>query len=173
MSASPDPAPAPAKEAAQAPAQPKRANPLEAALPWFTAGLAVLGGGFYWGYAFKAQERPTLEQLQERERQELTVLGWKPAAEGVLTRWCTQDCAPPKLYGGGKAQVLEVYCKDRPCGTIHVTFKVLNRQGRVIGTTSAEREGLQGELLRLRAISADPAADHFEVESFTAQAVVS
>jgi hypothetical protein len=172
MSASPDPAQAPAKEAAQEPAKPKRANPLEAALPWFTAGLAVLGGGFYWGYSFKAQERPSLAQLQEREQQELTVLGWKPAAEGVLTRWCTQDCNPPKLFGGGIARVFEVYCQDRPCGTIRATFRVLNRDGKEIGTTTASKDGLQGERLRLVVVSPEPQAQRLELKQFTAQAVV-
>lgn len=154
------------------PVRPRRPNPVEAALPWITAGLALVGGGFYWGYNVRADRKLSPEELRQRERQELLGVGWKQSAEGVLTRWCSGDCRPPKLYGGGKAQILEVYCKDRPCGSIRATFKVLDPDGQELGTTTATREGLHGERLRLVVVSPEPKADRFELEEFNAQALV-
>jgi hypothetical protein len=51
------------------------------------AGLAVLGGGFYWGYQFRAAQKLSADELKERERQELRTMGWQTSADGVLTRW--------------------------------------------------------------------------------------
>ena len=111
-------------------------------------------------------------QLQARQQQELLALGWKQSADGVMTRWCTEDCHPPRLYGGGKAQVFEVWCRQRPCGEISASFRVLNRQGDPIGSTTATKSGLQGERLRLVVVSPEPQADRFELERFSAQAMV-
>ena len=156
----PSPAPAP------------RHRPLEAAAPWLITGVALVLGGFYWGYSFRDARKATAEELRQREQEELTTLGWTTSADGVLTRWCTQDCHPPKLYGGGKAEILEVYCKDRPCGSIRATFQVLDKQGQEIGTTTSSKEGLQGERLRLVVVSPAPAAARFKLAQFTAQAMV-
>jgi hypothetical protein len=150
----------------------RRPNPVEAALPWITAGLALAGGSFYWGYNVRGTQKLSPEELRQRERQELLGVGWKQSAEGVMTRWCSGDCRPPKLYGGGKAEILEVYCKDRPCGSIRATFRVLDRDGQDVGTTTATREGLHGERLRLVVVSPEPKADRFELEEFNAQALV-
>lgn len=144
----------------------------DALVPLLVAGLAALGGGFYWGYSFRSQQKPTAQELRAQEREQLATLGWKQSAEGVLTRWCTEDCNPPKLFGGGKAQVFEVYCKDRPCGNVRATFKVLDAKGEEIGTTTSSREGLQGERLRMVVVSPETGAHRFELEEFTAQAMV-
>jgi hypothetical protein len=136
------------------------------------AGLAVLGGGFYWGYQFRAAQKLSADELRERERQELRTMGWQTGADGVLTRWCTDDCNPPKLFGGGMARIYEVHCKDRPCGNIRATFRVLDRDGKEIGTTTASKDGLQGERLRLVVVSPEPQAQRFELKEFTAQAMV-
>ena len=154
------------------PRERSRRNPLVAALTFLTAGIALVGGGFYWGYNFRAAQKLSPEALRQRERQELLGVGWKPSAEGVLTRWCSDDCRPPKLYGGGKAQIFEVYCKDRPCGRVSATFRVLDREGQDLGTTTASKEGIHGERLRLVVVSPEPKADRFELQDFNAQALV-
>ena len=141
-------------------------------LPWLIASLALLGGGFYWGYQFRAAQRLSAEELQLREREELRTMGWQTSADGVLTRWCTDDCHPPRLYGGGMARIFEVYCKDRPCGAIRASFRVLDRDGKEVGTTTASKDGLQGERLRLAVVSPEPRAQRFELKEFTAQAMV-
>jgi hypothetical protein len=140
--------------------------------PWLIASLALLGGGFYWGYQFRAAQKLSAEELNERERQELRTLGWQTSADGVLTRWCTDNCNPPKLFGGGMARIFEVYCKDRPCGSIRATFRVLDRDGKEVGTTTASKDGLQGERLRLVVVSPEPQAQRFELKEFVAQAMV-
>ena len=150
----------------------RRSRGLSGCVPWLMAGLAVLGGGFYWGYNFRAAQKLSADELRERERQELRTMGWQTSADGVLTRWCTDDCNPPKLFGGGMARIFEVYCKDRPCGNIRATFRVLDRDGREIGTTTASKDGLQGERLRLVVVSPEAQAERFELKEFTAQAMV-
>lgn len=155
-----------------APAAASRRHPLQAAVPWLITGVALVLGGFYWGYSFRDARKPTAEELRQREKEELTTLGWTSSADGVLTRWCSEDCHPPKLYGGGKAEILEVYCKDRPCGSIRATFAVLDKQGQEIGTTTSSKDGLQGERLRLVVVSPDPAAARFKLDQFMAQAMV-
>ena len=151
---------------------PRRSRGLSGCVPWLMAGLAVLGGGFYWGYQFRAAQKLSTAELRERERQELRTMGWQTSADGVLTRWCTDDCNPPKLFGGGMARIFEVYCKDRPCGNIRATFRVLDRDGKEIGTTTASKDGLQGERLRLVVVSPEAQAERFEIKEFTAQAMV-
>ncbi|MFZ9753771.1 MAG: hypothetical protein ACO3B3_09485 [Cyanobium sp.] len=141
-------------------------------LPWLVASLALLGGGFYWGYQFRAAQKLSADELKERERQELRTLGWQTSADGVLTRWCTEECHPPKLFGGGMARIFEVYCKERPCGAIRATFRVLDRDGKEVGTTTASKDGLQGERLRLVVVSPEPQAQRFELKEFVAQAMV-
>ena len=140
--------------------------------PWLMASLALLAGGFYWGYQFRAAQKLSADELKQRDRQELRTMGWQTSADGVLTRWCTDDCNPPKLFGGGMARIFEVYCKDRPCGNIRATFRVLDRDGKEIGTTTASKDGLQGERLRLVVVSPEPQAQRFELKDFTAQAMV-
>jgi hypothetical protein len=152
--------------------RPERRNPLEGLMPFLTTGLVVLGGGFYWGWTARAHWKLSPERLRAREEQELLALGWKQSADGVLTRWCSDDCRPPRLYGGGKARLFEVWCRQRPCGEISARFRVLNRQGEPIGSTTATKSGLHGERLRLVVVSSDPQADQFELERFTAQAMV-
>ena len=90
----------------------------------------------------------------------------------MLTRWCSEDCNPPKVFGGGKAQVFEVWCRQRPCGNIRATFRVLNKEGTAIGTTTSTKSGLQGERLRLVVVSPESQASRFELEQFSAQAMV-
>lgn len=150
----------------------RRSRGLGGCIPWLIASLALLAGGFYWGYQFRAAQRLSAEELQERERQELRTLGWQTSADGVLTRWCTEDCHPPKLFGGGMARIFEVYCRDRPCGSIRATFRVLDRDGKEVGTTTASKDGLRGERLRLVVVSPEPQAQRFELKEFTAQAMV-
>ena len=154
------------------PASPARRKPLEGLLPLLTTGLVVLGGGFYWGWTARANQKLSPQQLRAREQRELEAMGWKQSADGVMTRWCSEDCHPPRLYGGGKAQVFEVWCRDRPCGEISASFRVLNRQGEAIGSTTATRSGLHGERLRLVVVSAEPQANRFELERFSARAMV-
>jgi hypothetical protein len=166
----PQPTP-PAADLAESPRPPRR-NPFEGLLPLLTTGLVVLGGGFYWGWTSRAGLKPSLEQLRAQEQEQLLALGWKQSADGVLTRWCSEDCNPPRLYGGGKAAVFEVWCRQRPCGNIRATFQVINGQGKAIGTTTATRTGLQGERLRLVVVSPDPRAARFDLEQFSAQAMV-
>ena len=36
---------------------PRRSRGLSGCVPWLMAGLAVLGGGFYWGYQFRAAQK--------------------------------------------------------------------------------------------------------------------
>jgi len=151
---------------------PRRSRGLSGCVPWLMAGLAVLGGGFYWGYQFRAAQKLSADELKERERQELRTMGWQTSADGVLTRWCTDNCNPPKLFGGGMARIFEVHCKDRPCGNIRATFRVLDRDGKEIGTTTASKDGLQGERLRLVVVSPEAQAERFELKEFTAQAMV-
>lgn len=141
-------------------------------IPWLIASLALLAAGFYWGYQFRAAQRLSAEELKERERQQLATMGWQTSADGVLTRWCTDDCHPPRLFGGGMARIFEVYCKDRPCGAIRATFRVLDRDGKEVATTTASKDGLQGERLRLVVVSPEPQARRFELKEFTAQAMV-
>jgi hypothetical protein len=160
------------RELEAAPGSERRSRGLSGCVPWLMAGLAVLGGGFYWGYNFRAAQKLSADELRERERQELRTMGWQTSADGVLTRWCTDDCNPPKLFGGGMARIFEVYCKDRPCGNIRATFRVLDRDGKEIGTTTASKDGLQGERLRLVVVSPEPQAQRFELKEFTAQAMV-
>lgn len=162
----------PTSSSTAAPTSSPRRRPLQAAVPWLITGVALVLGGFSWGYSFRDARKASAEELRQREREELTTLGWTSSADGVLTRWCTQDCHPPKLYGGGKAEILEVYCKDRPCGSIRATVQVLDTQGQVIGTTTSSKEGLQGERLRLVVVSPEPAAARFKLAQFTAQAMV-
>lgn len=160
---------------AAGPAEPSRSprrNPFEGLLPLLTTGLVILGGGFYWGWSTRASLKPSLEQLRAQEKEQLLALGWKASDDGVLTRWCSEDCNPPKLYGGGKAQVFEVWCRQRPCGNIRATFKVLNKEGASIGTTTSTKSGLQGERLRMVVVSPEPQASRFELEQFSAQAMV-
>ena len=167
-----DPAASPeATGPAEAPRPPRR-NPFEGLLPLLTTGLVVLGGGFYWGWTSRAAMKPSLEQLRAQEQDQLLALGWKQSAEGVLTRWCSEDCNPPKVFGGGKAQVFEVWCRDRPCGEISASFRVLNRKGEAIGSSTATRNGLHGERLRLVVVSSEAKADRFELERFSARAMV-
>lgn len=151
---------------------PRRSRGAGGCVPWLMACLALVGGGFYWGYNVRSAQKPTPEELKERERQEFRALGWQTGADGVLTRWCTDDCHPPKLFGGGMARIFEVYCKDRPCGSIRATFRVLDRDGKEIGTTTASKDGLQGERLRLVVVSPEPQAQRFELKEFAAQAMV-
>lgn len=140
--------------------------------PWLMASLALLAGGFYWGYQFRVAQKLSADELKQRDRQELRTMGWQTSADGVLTRWCTDDCNPPKLFGGGMARIFEVYCKDRPCGNIRATFRVLDRDDKEIGTTTASKDGLQGERLRLVVVSPEPQAQRFELKDFSAQAMV-
>jgi hypothetical protein len=151
---------------------PRRSRGLGGCVPWLIASLALVGGGFYWGYNVRSAQKPTAEELKERERQEFRTLGWQTGADGVLTRWCTEECHPPKLFGGGMARIFEVYCKDRPCGSIRATFRVLDRDGKEIGTTTASKDGLRGERLRLVVVSPEPQAQRFELKDFAAQAMV-
>lgn len=167
-----DPAASPeATGPAEAPRPPRR-NPFEGLLPLLTTGLVVLGGGFYWGWTSRAAMKPSLEQLRAQEQDQLLALGWKQSAEGVLTRWCSEDCNPPKVFGGGKAQVFEVWCRQRPCGSIRATFNVLDAKGKSIGTTTSTKSGLQGERLRMVVVSPEAGASRFELEQFSAQAMV-
>jgi hypothetical protein len=152
--------------------RPPRRNPLEGLLPLLTTGLVVLGGGFYWGWTTRAGIKPSPEQLKAQEEERVLALGWKQSAEGVMTRWCSDDCNPPRLYGGGRAEVFEVWCRQRPCGEIRATFEVLNRQGKALGTINSNRTGLQGERLRLVVVSPDPEAARFQLKQFSAQARV-
>jgi hypothetical protein len=172
---SPDLPPEPATSRAPAPERepaPRRSGGLAGCVPWLMASLALVGGGFYWGYNVRSAQKPTVEELKEQERQKFRTLGWQTGADGVLTRWCTEDCHPPKLFGGGMARIFEVYCKDRPCGSIRATFRVLDRDGKEIGTTTASKDGLQGERLRLVVVSPEPQAQRFELKEFAAQAMV-
>lgn len=152
--------------------RPPRRNALEGLLPLLTTGLVVLGGGFYWGWTTRAGIKPSPEQLKAQEEERVLALGWKQSAEGVMTRWCSEDCNPPRLYGGGRAEVFEVWCRQRPCGEIRATFEALDRQGKALGTISANRTGLQGERLRLVVVSPDPQAVRFHLKQFSAQAMV-
>jgi hypothetical protein len=152
--------------------RPPRRQPLAKVMPLLTTGLVILGGGFYWGWTTRAGIKPSEAQLRAQEEERVLALGWKASAEGVLTRWCSDDCNPPRLYGGGRAEVFEVWCRQRPCGDIRATFEVLNRQGKVLGTLSSNRTGLQGERLRLVVVSPDPQADRFQLKQFSAQAMV-
>ena len=166
----PQPTP-PATDLAESPRPPRR-NPFEGLLPLLTTGLVVLGGGFYWGWTSRAGLKPSLEQLRAQEEERVLALGWKASADGVLTRWCTEDCNPPRLYGGGRAEVFEVWCRPRPCGTIRATFHVIDKQGKAIEDVTATRTGLQGERLRLVVVSAKPQAARFALAQFSAQAMV-
>lgn len=65
-----------------------------------------------------------------------------------------------------------MWCRQRPCGEISARFRVLNRQWEPIGSTTATKCGLHGERLRLVVLSSDPQADQFELERFSAQAMV-
>ena len=168
----PDPQASPEATGPADSARPPRRNPFEGLLPLLTTGLVVLGGGFYWGWTTRANLNPSLEQLRAQEQDQLLALGWKQSADGVLTRWCSEDCNPPKLFGGGKAEVFEVWCRQRPCGNIRATFKVLNKEGAAIGTTTSTKSGLQGERLRMAVVSPEPQASRFELEQFSAQAMV-
>ena len=120
----------------------------------------------------RAGLKPSLEQLRAQEEERVLALGWKASADGVLTRWCTEDCNPPRLYGGGRAEVFEVWCRQRPCGTIRATFHVIDKQGKAIEDVTATRTGLQGERLRLVVVSAKPQAARFALAQFSAQAMV-
>jgi len=169
--AAPEAAPSRGADQERTPA-PRRSGGLAGCVPWLMACLALVGGGFYWGYNVRSAQKPSAEELKERERQEFRTLGWQTGADGVLIRWCTEDCHPPKLFGGGMARIFEVYCKDRPCGSIRATFRVLDRDGKEIGTTTASKDGLQGERLRLVVVSPEPQAQRFELKEFAAQAMV-
>jgi hypothetical protein len=168
----PDPQASPEATGPAEAARPPRRNPFEGLLPLLTTGLVVLGGGFYWGWTTRANLKPSLEQLRAQEQDQLLALGWNQSADGVLTRWCREDCNPPKLFGGGRAEVFEVWCRQRPCGNIRATFKVLNKEGAAIGTTTSTKSGLQGERLRMAVVSPEPQAARFELEQFSAQAMV-
>jgi hypothetical protein len=157
--------------AGESPGKPRR-KPFEGLLALLTTGLVVLGGGFYWGWTSRANLKLSPEQLRAEEQERVLALGWKPSAEGVLTRWCQEDCNPPRLYGGGRAEVFEVWCRQRPCGTIRATFQVIDKQGKKIDDITATRTGLQGERLRLVVVSAKPQAARFELARFSAQAMV-
>jgi hypothetical protein len=49
---------------------------------------------------------------------------------------------------------------------------VLNKEGVSIGTTTSTKSGLQGERLRMAVVSPEPQASRFELEQFSAQAMV-
>ncbi|MFO0118881.1 MAG: hypothetical protein ACK512_02095, partial [Cyanobium sp.] len=59
---------------------PRRSRGLSGCVRWLMAGLAVLGGGYYWGYQFRAAQKLSTDELRERERQELRTMGWQTSA---------------------------------------------------------------------------------------------
>ncbi|WP_146134592.1 hypothetical protein [Aphanothece minutissima] len=136
--------------------------------------LVLLGFGAGWlaaGLRASLAEKPAAGGRGET-RQDLLADGWAEADQGVFTRRCQGICRKPRLYGGGIVDVMEVACLERPCGTIQVTFDVLDGTGQVIGEVAETKIGRQGERLQFVIESDKPQARSFALRSFTARARV-
>lgn len=140
---------------------------------WLLA-LALLAFGFVGGW-IAAGLRPVAHGAAsattgKETRQYLLATGWQESDQGVFTRRCQDNCRRPLLYGGGMADVMEVNCLERPCGTIRAEFVVLDGRGQSIGQINPSRVGRQGERLQLVLVSQHPEARRFVLQSFSAKA---
>jgi hypothetical protein len=134
----------------------------------------VLGFGFYGGWWarglpwFRAA-KPVLSEAAA-ERQRLKDTGWREADAGVFVRPCAGNCRPPRVFGGGAVEVLEVECLDRPCGQIRASFNVLTADGAPLDTLTVTADGRQGERLQLVAETPNPRARRLVLGEFSARA---
>ncbi len=140
---------------------------------WVLAAL-LLGLGFYGGWWARtlpwfATGKPAASAAPS-ERQQLLAAGWKEVDSGVFVRPCAGNCRPPRVYGGGAVEVLEVECLDRPCGQIRATFRVLGADGAALDSLVVTAAGRQGERLQLVAETPNPQARRLELQEFSARA---
>ena len=75
----------------------RRRHPLRRLLLTLITGGALVGAGFLWGYRVRDERKLTADELRQQEQEQLRTMGWTTSAEGVLTRWCSEDCNPPRL----------------------------------------------------------------------------
>lgn len=136
---------------------------------WSIFGLLCLGIGFWAG---SYNTRTSTNPQRRSETESLKAQGWRNDGTGVYYRWCKESCNAPRIYGGGAAQVFEVKCIDRPCGSITMRFNALDRKGEVIDQQLIRETGMQGETRRFLVESQNPSAASFELSEFAARARV-
>ncbi len=162
------PAPVPAAEA-------RRGGRSAASWPWLLGVSLLLGLGFYGGWWARtlpwfAAAKPPAPSGVAAERQQLLATGWREVDAGVLVRPCAGNCRPPRVYGGGAVEVLEVECLDRPCGQIRASFNVLAADDTTVDTLTVTAVGRQGERLQLVAETPNPRARRLVLQAFSARA---
>ena len=138
------------------------------------ATALLLGLGFYGGWWARTlpwftTPKPVISEAAA-ERQRLKDTGWREADSGVFVRPCAGSCRPPRVFGGGAVEVLEVECLERPCGQIRATFNVLAADGASLDTLTVTAEGRQGERLQLVAETPNPRARSLVLGEFSARA---
>lgn len=162
------PATAPAAEAAR-----RGRSPF--GWPWLLGVSLLLGLGFYGGWWARtlpwfAAAKPPAPTGAAAERQQLLSTGWREVDAGVFVRPCAGNCRPPRVYGGGAVEVLEVACLDRPCGQIRAIFNVLAADGAPLDTLTVTADGRQGERLQLVAETPNRRAQRLVLQEFSARA---
>jgi hypothetical protein len=78
--------------------------------------------------------------------------GWKVSEhEGIFWRWCTNDpaCSSDRVIGDGSYVLMQVWCKDRPCGDIYAQVNLINAQDVVVGWTNDSGYGDIGQKVQL------------------------
>ncbi len=140
---------------------------------WLLAAL-LLGLGFYGGWWARTLPwfvagKPAASAAPS-ERQQLLATGWREVDAGVFVRPCAGHCRPPRVYGGGAVEVLEVECLDRPCGQIRASFGVLGANGAPLDSLVVTASGRQGERLQLVAETQNPQARSLVLQDFSARA---
>lgn len=134
----------------------------------------LLGLGFYGGWWARtlpwfAAAKPAPSGAGA-ERQQLLATGWREMNAGVFVRPCAGNCRPPRVFGGGAVEVLEVECLERPCGQIRASFRVLGADGAALDSLVLTADGRQGERLQLVAETSNPLARRLVLEEFSARA---
>lgn len=77
--------------------------------------------------------------------------GWWEQQPGIFVRWCTSGpnrCSSGGVIGDNKYSLMEVWCKERPCGDIYAQVNLMNGS-RVVGWTNDTGFGDRGAKVTL------------------------